>query len=139
MGDSRPVNMPIAAHFKFTAAYFPKSKDEISEMSRVPYSEIVGSIMYLMLCTRPDLAHSISLMSRFMSNPGRLHWEGLKWVLRYIKGTLDHCLIYKYVSDEIELIGYTDSDYAGDLIKRKSTSAYYFTLNGCCISWKSQL
>nr|XP_048331591.1 secreted RxLR effector protein 161-like [Ziziphus jujuba var. spinosa] len=108
-------------------------------MIAVPYTNAVGSVMYVMILTRPDLAHSISVLSRFMANPGRGHWEALKWLLRYLKHTANEGLIYKKDSSEVELNGYLDSDYAGDRDKRRSMSSYAFTLCGNCISWKSQL
>ena len=121
-------------------------------MKKVPYSSALGSVMYNMICTRPDLSHSISNLSRYMANPGREHRETLKWLLRYIKSTINEGLIYRYIKstinegmiyrgskEAVELIGYVDVDYVGDKDKRRSTTAYVFTLCGCCISWKSQL
>lgn len=55
-------------------------------MSRVPYSSAVGSIMYLMVCTRPGIAHAVSVVSRYLSCPGKKHWEAVKWILLYLKG-----------------------------------------------------
>ena len=111
----------------------------MEDMVSVPYSSAIGSVMYTMICTRPDLAHSISLLSKYMSNPGRSHWEALKWLLRYIKGTVNEGLVYHSSKKGVELTGFVDSDYAGDRDKRRSTTAYVFTLCGNCVSWKSQL
>ena len=61
-------------------------------MSRVPYALEVGSLMYAMVCTRPDIAHAVGVVSRFLSNPAKEHWESVKWILRYLKGTLGMCL-----------------------------------------------
>ena len=74
-----------------------------------------------------------------MSNPGHEHWKALQWVLSYINGSLNTGLIYKHKYDTLDLVGYVDSDFAGDRDSRKSTTAYYFTLGGNCVSWKSQL
>ncbi|KAI5682579.1 hypothetical protein M9H77_03807 [Catharanthus roseus] len=98
----------------------------------------IGSVMYSMISTRPDIAFSISLLSRLMSNPRRDHWTALKWLLRYLNETLDRGLHYHNWSD-FELIGFVDYDFAGDKDGRKSTTSYFFTLAGNCISWKSQL
>ena len=111
----------------------------MEDMLSVPYSSAIGSIMYIMICTRPDLAHSISLLSKYMSNPGREHWEAVKWLLKYIKGTLTEGLVYHSSKEGVKLIGFVDSDYAGDRDKRRSTTAYVFTVCGNCVSWKSQL
>ena len=96
-------------------------------MARVPYSNVVGSVMYNMICTTPDLAHSISSLSRYMANPGREHWEALKWLLRYIKATVNEGLVYRGGKEAVELIGYVDADYASDRDRRMSTTTYVFT------------
>jgi hypothetical protein len=63
-------------------------------MSRVPYSSVVGSLMYAMVCTRPDIAHAVGVVSRYMNNPGKEHWEAVKWILRYLRGTANHALCF---------------------------------------------
>ena len=95
--------------------------------------------MYFMVCTRPDLAYIVSTLSRFMINPGPYHWEAVKWLLKYLRGTYNVGLIYRHKSNSVRLKGFTDSDYDGDRDNRKSTSSYVFTLCRSCISWKSQL
>lgn len=67
----------------------------------------------MMLCTRPDLAHAISVVSRYMANPGKEHWQAVKWILRYLKVTALACL--EFGGSSVGLVGYVDSDYAGDL------------------------
>ncbi|KAL2534627.1 cysteine-rich RLK (RECEPTOR-like protein kinase) 8 [Abeliophyllum distichum] len=96
-------------------------------MSNVPYANAIGSIMYSMITTRPDLAYAISFLSRFMSNPGKHHWIALKWLLRYLAGTVKRGLVFEKRSDKLELKGYVDSDFAGDKDQRKSTTSYFFT------------
>ena len=63
-------------------------------MSNVPYSSVVGSLMYAMVCTRPDLSHAVSVVSRYMHNPGKDHWKAVKWILRYVKGTIGKGLVF---------------------------------------------
>ena len=111
------------------------------EMNLIPYSNIIGSIMYSMLCTRPDLAHAISVTSRFMKDPRKEHWLALKWMLRYIKGSSNVGIVYKRFKRDCEesLIGFCDSDYASNLDSRKSQSGYVFRMFGGAISWKSSL
>lgn len=93
-----------------------------------------------MVCSRPDLAHALSVISRFMRNPGRPHWDASKWVLRYLKGTLNKGLLYsKCENFEDSIVGFVDSDYAADLDKRMSLTGYIFTLFRNVISWKSSL
>ncbi|PWA78795.1 Gag-Pol [Artemisia annua] len=111
----------------------PSSKEERMEMSRVPYSLVVRSLMLAMICTRPDIAHVVGVVSRYMAKPGREHWKVVKRIIRYNKGTSDVALCFGE-SDSI-VKGYVDSDYAGDLDKSKSTTRYVFTLSGGTISW----
>ncbi|XP_042059319.1 secreted RxLR effector protein 161-like [Salvia splendens] len=108
-------------------------------MKKVPYTNAIGSVMYLMVSTRPDIAYVVSCLSRYMSNPGPVHWEALKWLLRYLKHTSKYGLCFLKSDDGINLCGFVDSNYANDRDKRKSTTSYVFTVCGSCISWKSQL
>ena len=137
MGDAKPVKTPLANHFKLSKSSCPSSKKEIEEMEAIPYSSAVGSLMYAMVCTRPDIAHAVGMVSRFLSNPGKDHWEAVKWILRYLKGTSNMCLCFGGAKPVLE--GYTDSDMAGDLDSRKSTSGFLFTFAGGAVSWQSKL
>ena len=106
-------------------------------MKGVPYSSAVGSLMYAMVCTRPDIAQVVGVVSRYLANPGKQHWEAVKWILRYLKGTSKLCLCYGGANLILE--GYIDADMSGDLDNRKCTSSYIFTLAGGAISWQSKL
>ena len=106
-------------------------------MSHVPYANAVGNLMYAMVSTRPDISHAVGVVSRFMANPGKEHWQAVKWVLRYLRGTRDHCIVFD--GSEGSVCGYVDADYAGDLDKRRSTTGYVFTLGGGAISWMSKI
>lgn len=111
------------------------------QMSTVPYVNMVGSIMYTMVCTRLDIAHAMSVISRYMENPGKHHWNALKWILRYLKGTTGIGIVFKR-SDDLKkdaLVGYVDSDYATNVDNRRSQSGYIFNLYGTAVSWKSSL
>ncbi|GKC38558.1 hypothetical protein Tco_1050942 [Tanacetum coccineum] len=93
-----------------------------------------------MVCTRPDLAHAVSVVSRYMHNPGKMHWEAVKCILRYLKGTSNIGLSFeKRCVSPNGVVGYVDSDYAGDLDARKSLSSYIFSHCGSAISWYSSL
>nr|GEV94323.1 retrotransposon protein, putative, Ty1-copia subclass [Tanacetum cinerariifolium] len=136
----KPVPTPLAPHFKLSSHECPKSKEDKEDMSRVPYSSAVGSLMYAMVCTRPDLAHAVSVVSRYMHNPGKMHWEAVKCILRYLKGTSNIGLSFeKGRASPNGVVGYVDSDYAGDLDARKSLSSYIFSHCGSAISWYSFL
>ena len=88
------------------------------------YKSIVGNLMYLTV-TRPDIMHVVSLISRFMEKPKETHWQATKIILRYVKGTKGFEILYT-ASENSELVGYTDSDWAGSVDDRKSTSGYVF-------------
>jgi hypothetical protein len=63
-------------------------------MSRIPYSSVVGSLMYVMVCTRPDIAHAVGVVSRYMNNPGKEHREVVKWILGYLRGTATNAICF---------------------------------------------
>lgn len=93
--------------------------------------------MYAQTCTRPDLAFSVGILSRFQSNPTQEHWVAGKKVLRYLQKTKGYSLVYRQVKN-LELVGYTDSDFAGNFPdSNKSTSGYVFMLAGGAIAWKT--
>ncbi|GAA0173588.1 transmembrane signal receptor [Lithospermum erythrorhizon] len=93
--------------------------------------------MYAMICIRPDIAYSVGMMSIFLANPGKEHWEGVKWILRYLKGTYKFCICYG--SNTEGLLSFTDSDMAGDIDSMRSTSGYLFTYTAAALSWQSKL
>ena len=78
------VSTPLGPHFKLSTSQCPKTEEEQEYMSKVPYSNVVGSLMYVMVCTRPDISHAVGIVSRYMHNPGKEHWQVVKWILRYI-------------------------------------------------------
>jgi hypothetical protein len=94
--------------------------EEKDNMSRVPYVNVVGSLMYATVSTRPDISHVVGVVSRYMENLGKEHWAIVKWVLWYLNGTSNYCITYNSGSDLV--CGYVDSDFASDLDKRRSTS-----------------
>jgi hypothetical protein len=127
---------PIVNGNKFGTFQCPKNEYEAAQMKTIPYALAVGSIMYAQVCTRPDLAFITGMFGRYQSNPGIDHWKTVKKALRYIQDTKDLMLTYKK-SDNLEVVGYSDADFAGCVDTKKSTSGYIFTLAGGAISWKS--
>jgi hypothetical protein len=102
-------------------------------MSRVPYSLALGILMYVMVCTSQNIAHVVVVVRRYMNNIGKEHWEEVKWILRYLRGTSTHALCFG--GSYIVLQGYVDSNMAGDKDSRRSTMWYVFTIGGTTISW----
>ncbi|KAK9705165.1 hypothetical protein RND81_07G037600 [Saponaria officinalis] len=132
MEDSNAVKNPIVPGTKLR-------KDEGGvKVDETQFKQLVGSLMYLTV-TRPDLMYGvISLLSRFMSNPTTSHWLAAKMILRYLKGTTDLGIFYRKGENNSKLMAYTDSDYAGDLDDRRSTSGFAFMLGSGAVSWASK-
>nr|KYP43328.1 Retrovirus-related Pol polyprotein from transposon TNT 1-94 [Cajanus cajan] len=122
MENAKAVSTPLATHFKLSVKQSPLNEAEKLDMERVPYASVVGSLMYAMVCTRPNIADVVGTVSRFLSNPGREYWNAVKWFMRYLHGTVDMKLCFG--GDKPTLVGYSDSDMAGDVDSRKSTSGY---------------
>ncbi|GKB60954.1 putative RNA-directed DNA polymerase, partial [Tanacetum coccineum] len=137
MDKAKVVSSPLTTNFKLTDKDCPSSKKNIEKMDRVPYASAVGSLMYAMVCTRPDLAHAVGVVSRFLSNPGKKHWEAVKWIFRYLRGTSK--LGITFGNGKPMLVGFTDSDMAGNKDNMKSTSGYLMTFAGGAVSWQSRL
>jgi hypothetical protein len=105
-------------------------------MKTVPYTSCVGSLIYAQVCTHPDLAFVTGMLGRYQKNSDKSHWDGVKKALRYLQGTKGLMLTYKKSDAPLEIVGYSDSDFAGCLDTEKSTLGYIFTLTNGAISWK---
>ncbi|KAF2323179.1 hypothetical protein GH714_033902 [Hevea brasiliensis] len=86
MNKSKPLIVSFTAHFKLSIDISPKIDEKIEHMSSIPYSSTVGSIMYAIVCTQPNILYTVSVVSRYMSRPRKEHWQAMKWILRYLKG-----------------------------------------------------
>uniref|UniRef100_A0A8R7JZD3 Retrovirus-related Pol polyprotein from transposon TNT 1-94 n=1 Tax=Triticum urartu TaxID=4572 RepID=A0A8R7JZD3_TRIUA len=132
MENCKPVRVPILRGAKLSEEMCAKTPEEKKQMSNILYSSALGSLMYAMLFTRPDICHAVGLLSRYQVNPGPEHWKQIRNTLRYVKGTMDYFLCFN--GHNLQLQGFTDADWQGDLDDRKSTSDYLFTLAGGAIS-----
>ncbi|KAL0417835.1 UNVERIFIED_CONTAM: Retrovirus-related Pol polyprotein from transposon TNT 1-94 [Sesamum radiatum] len=126
--ESPPAKTPVDLNL-----HLAKNKDEPE--CQIEYSRIIGSLMYIMNCTRPDIAYAVNKLSRFTSNPSKDHWKGLIRVLRYLKYTSNYGLHYTRYPAVLE--GYSDANWISDSKDTKSTSGYVFTIGGGAVSWKS--
>ncbi|KAA0049695.1 Retrovirus-related Pol polyprotein from transposon TNT 1-94 [Cucumis melo var. makuwa] len=126
--DVSPVRTPFDA-----SKHLMKNKGD--SVSQPEYAKIIGSVMYLMNYTRPDIAYAVSRLSRYTHNPDRYHWDVLRHLLRYLKGTIDYCLYFNKFPAVLE--GYCDANWVTDNDEVNSTSGYVFLLGGGAISWKS--
>jgi hypothetical protein len=133
MNNEKPFSTPLASHLKLTKEICPKTQEQIEYMFRVPYSSTVGRLMYSMVCTRPDIAHAMGVVRRYMNNLGKEHWEEVKWILGYLRGTTTHALCFG--DSNIVLQGYVDSYMIGDKDSMISTIVYAFTIGETAVRW----
>lgn len=106
-------------------------------LTDVPYQRLIGSLMYLAVLSRPDIAYSISYLSQFNNCYNESHFNQAKRVLKYLQKTKHYCL--KYSKDNnVELEGFVDADWASDILDRKSYTGFCFTMAGSVISWQSR-
>jgi hypothetical protein len=118
----------------------PQSSSDIEEMKSIPYLQAVGSLMYLAIATRPDIAYAVGVLARFNQNPGMQHWKAVKHVFRYLKGTLDYKLTYSPDPTSTEMFTtFSDADHAGNPDNGRSTSGYVVKMGTGAISWSSKL
>jgi len=105
-------------------------------MSKVLYASAIGSIIYVMICTRPDVSYALSVASKYQANPSESHWTLIKTILKYLRRTKDVFLVYGG-EEELILNGYTDAIFQTDTDDSHSQSSFVFTINGGAVSWKS--
>lgn len=106
-------------------------------MERVPYALAAGSLMYVIVCMKPNIAHKVEVLNRYMSCPGKRHFKVMKLIVRYLKGTQDACLYFR--ESDLKPKRFVDSDLIGNDDSKKSTIDYVFTSGGSAISWVSNL
>ncbi|KAJ9558522.1 hypothetical protein OSB04_013136 [Centaurea solstitialis] len=137
MDESKKGFIPMQHGIVLSKTQCPVSSQDQDKMKSVPYASAIGSIMYAMLCTRPDVAYSVSVTSRYQQNPGEPHWVAVKNILKYLRRTKEMFLVFGGSEDEISVNGYSDASFQTDRDDFRSQSGYVFTLNGGAISWKS--
>jgi len=131
--ECQKVTTPVEPGTKFI-----QGDDSTCNLKTYPYRKAIGSLMYLMIATSPDLAFAVSVLSRYMERPQRQRWNGVKRVLKYIKGTISYGISFIIGSNNTEMEAYCDADWAGDMDSRRSTSGWLCLLNGGPISWCSK-
>ncbi|GJU78918.1 retrotransposon protein, putative, ty1-copia subclass [Tanacetum coccineum] len=136
MENSKKGNLPLHHGIKISSDLCPKTNDELDKMSRVPYASAIGSIMYAMTCTRPDVSFALSMVSRHQQNPGEGHWTAVKNILKYLRNTKDRFLVYGG-EKELRVTGYCDAGWQTDKDDSRSQSGWVFLLNGGAVTWRS--
>ena len=135
LDELKPVSIPMNTNVRLNSSQSPTTTDDIAAMRNVPYHEAVGSLMYASLSTRPDITFAVQTVSRFASNPGMAHWEAVKLIFRYLKGSRK--LWLSYGGEEKVLEGYADAD--GSMMEdRRAISGYAFIINGGAVSWSAK-
>jgi hypothetical protein len=114
-----------------------RKRQETEAKTNKPYRELMGALMYLAICTRPDISQALGVLSRHLENPTDAHWNAGIRVLRYVVATKEFGIKYTK-SERLKLVGYSDADWAGDKEDGKSTSGYLIMLGGNLITWKSK-
>jgi hypothetical protein len=132
MSDAKPRSLPLSP-----ATHLSADAGESLDTTEHGYSNLVGSLLYLSICTRPDIAQAVGALARYMARPTSEHWLAAKGVVRYLAGTADYGITFK--GTDTTMLGYTDADYAGDLDTRRSTTGYVFIMTGGAIAWQSKL
>ncbi|KAL0439860.1 UNVERIFIED_CONTAM: Retrovirus-related Pol polyprotein from transposon TNT 1-94 [Sesamum latifolium] len=135
MEHSKRGLLPMRHGVKLSKKQSPKTDEELKRMSNIPYASAVGSIQYVVQCTRPDVASALSVTSRYQACTGDAHWGAVKSILKYLERTKDMFLIYG--GGELILEGYSDASFQSDDDDAKSQSGFVFKLNGGVVAWKS--
>ncbi|KAK8943207.1 hypothetical protein KSP39_PZI008734 [Platanthera zijinensis] len=136
MLESKKGFLPMSHGVNLSKDQCPISCEDKDRMKLIPYASAIGSIMYAMLCTRPDVSFALSMTSRYQSDPGECHWIAVKNILKYLRRTKDVFLVYGG-EEELVVSGYTDASFQTDRDDSKSQSGFVFCLNGGAVSWKS--
>ena len=125
--DCKPVSTPYAS-----SSQLKKNKEH--NITQIEYAQIIVSLMYLMNCTRPNIAYAIGRLSRYTQSPNKDHWTIVCRVLKYLRGIMNYGLYYNGFPSVLE--GFSDVNWICDLDEMKSSSGYVFILRGGTISWK---
>ena len=136
MDQARPASTPMAPGVALSKQQAPSTAEEIAHAKEFPYREIIGSLMYLMTSTRPDIAYAVGQLSRFNDCHGPAHHAAAKHLLRYLRGTFNKGITYGQFNTEP--IGFSDSSWASDKDSARSVSAYVFFSAGGPVAWRSK-
>jgi hypothetical protein len=142
MQDFKPIKVPIPMGARLIIEQFPKTQEEIEDMAHVTYASVVGSLMYVMVYTRPDISHAVGVLRRYVSTHRKENQTNFKRVFKYLCGTNDYAICYQGIprgdSGKLNVHGFFDIDWAGDLDRQRLTNIYVFKMFGGEISWMSK-
>ena len=137
--DCKPVSTPLNPGSRLSTSISPQNDAEASEIHQYPYISVVGSLMYLAVTTRSVIAYAARVLARFNSNPDPAHWQAAKHVLHYLKGTMDHSIVYQPSDSPEPFTIYSDADHGGNPENGKSTGGYVAEIRSGVVSWSLKL
>ena len=129
MSDAKGFSVPMLS--------LPVKRSDSEPICQEPFRSFVGGAMYIATHSRPDIALSVGVISRYMSSPAERHWTNVKTIMRYLKETSDLGLLYKKGGHKIRIRCYTDSDWGGCNVTGVSTSGFALFMNDCLVDWRS--
>ncbi|KAL7282593.1 hypothetical protein ACG7TL_004064 [Trametes sanguinea] len=135
--DVKPVSSPTVLGERLSKKHAPSSPEEVAFMRKVNYPSAVGTLMHIAVHTRPDIAKAVQNVAQFMANPGRRHWNAVKRIFQYLKGTRHYVLTFGGDGPTSPL-AYCDADYGNDSDSARSISGYCILLGRGCISWSAK-
>ena len=139
MDDCNTTHTPLDSGNVLSVHDCPQTDEERSEMCTVPYRELIGTLTWIAVVSRPDISFAATYLMCFNANLGQTHWKAAKHVLRYLKGTANYRLTMGlHLNNPSELITYADSDWGLDTDTRCSVSGYVFLLGKSAISWSAK-
>ncbi|KAE8974324.1 hypothetical protein PR002_g25946 [Phytophthora rubi] len=136
--DAKEVVNPCESGMKLTKMQSPTTNAERQAMKTKPYRSLIGCLLYITTCTRPDVVYIVTQLSRFLENPGQQHWKAAIRVLRYLKSTKDLGIIYNSNDGNVMLEAYTDADWGSNLDDRRSVSGIMIMIGGAPVVFKSK-
>ncbi|GJT57736.1 retrotransposon protein, putative, ty1-copia subclass [Tanacetum coccineum] len=138
MDNSKRGHIPMQERLDLNKTQGASTPEEVKRMQNVPYASAVGSIMYVVRCTRPDVAFAQNITSRFLQNPAECHWTAMKNILKYLRNTKDMFLVYGGNPEaKLRVDCYYNDGFETDRDDIKSQTGYVFVLNGGAVDWKS--
>ena len=136
--NAKAVDNPCAAGLRLSKSQSPGTDSERTVMRLKPYRSLIGCLLYITTCTRPDIAFVVTQLSRFLENPGQQHWNAAVRVLRYLKSTRQHGIIYQGGSGNVILKAYSDADWGTNIDDRRSVSGVIVMIGNAPVVFKSK-
>ena len=134
--NAKPVQMPIEPGTQYSVKQCPTTPNQVAKMKGIPYSEAIGSILWPVVVSRPNITYATGILSQFIQNLGYAHWEGVKRIITYLNTTKNHWLTFRGTSKTL-VEGYSDADWASQK-DWHSISGYVFFLGHGAITWSSK-